>query len=193
MSALKGSRSTLSSVFKYKIPDLQDSFILQALIRSFELESGAILISKKEMWARFQKCWSAISSSTSCQSRSVPSFPCLACPTSPAKSPAACSHGPFWLSTVASLPCLFSSSVSSHSSRLPCPPACSSSRPPSQAWRSSSWLSSPDHHSSSCPSVSDVQPSGFLAAHWSRSPRLRCSSIRMSQPHHSSPRSDRSW
>ena len=38
MSALKGYRSTLSSVFKHKIPDLQDSLILQDLICSFELE-----------------------------------------------------------------------------------------------------------------------------------------------------------
>ena len=38
MSAPKGHRSALTSVFKYKIPDLQDSFALQDLICSFELD-----------------------------------------------------------------------------------------------------------------------------------------------------------
>ena len=38
MSALKGYRPTLTSVFKYKIPGLQDSFVLRELICSFELE-----------------------------------------------------------------------------------------------------------------------------------------------------------
>ena len=38
VSALKGYRSTLPSVFKYKIPELQDRFVLRDLIRSFEVE-----------------------------------------------------------------------------------------------------------------------------------------------------------
>ena len=38
VSALKGYQSTLASVFKYRLPDLQDSFILRDLIRFFELE-----------------------------------------------------------------------------------------------------------------------------------------------------------
>ena len=38
MSSLKGYHSTLTSVFKYKIPELQDSFVLRVLIHSFELE-----------------------------------------------------------------------------------------------------------------------------------------------------------
>ena len=38
MSALKGYRSTLTSAFKYRIPGLQDSFVLSDLISSCELE-----------------------------------------------------------------------------------------------------------------------------------------------------------
>ena len=38
VSAVKGYRSTLTSVFKYRLPELQDSFVLCYLIRSFELE-----------------------------------------------------------------------------------------------------------------------------------------------------------
>ena len=38
VSAVKCYRSTLASVFKYKLPELRDSFVLNDLIRSFETE-----------------------------------------------------------------------------------------------------------------------------------------------------------
>ena len=38
MSSIKGFCSMLSSVFKFRLPEIQDSFILKALLRSFELE-----------------------------------------------------------------------------------------------------------------------------------------------------------
>ena len=38
VSILKGYRSTLTSVFKYRLPELQDSFVFRDLISSFELE-----------------------------------------------------------------------------------------------------------------------------------------------------------
>ena len=37
MSSIKGFRS-MSSVFKFRLPEIQDSFILKDLLRSFELE-----------------------------------------------------------------------------------------------------------------------------------------------------------
>ena len=38
MSSIKGFLSVLSSVFKFRLPDIQDSFILMDLLWSFELE-----------------------------------------------------------------------------------------------------------------------------------------------------------
>ena len=38
VSSIKGFRSMLSSVFKFRLMDIQDSFILKDLLRSFELE-----------------------------------------------------------------------------------------------------------------------------------------------------------
>ena len=38
VSAVKGFRSMLTSVFKYRLPELSDHFLLQDLIQSFELE-----------------------------------------------------------------------------------------------------------------------------------------------------------
>ena len=38
VSAVKGFRSMLTSVFKYRLPELSDHFLLQDLIRSFELK-----------------------------------------------------------------------------------------------------------------------------------------------------------
>ena len=38
VSAVKGFRSMLTSVFKYRLPELSDDFLLRDLIRSFELE-----------------------------------------------------------------------------------------------------------------------------------------------------------
>ena len=38
VSAVKGFRSMLTSVFKYRLPELSDYFLLRDLIRSFELE-----------------------------------------------------------------------------------------------------------------------------------------------------------
>ena len=38
VSAIKGYRSTLVSIFKYCVPELLDSFVLRDLIRSFEIE-----------------------------------------------------------------------------------------------------------------------------------------------------------
>ena len=38
VSAVKGFRSMLTSVFKYRLPDLSDHFLLWDLIGSFELE-----------------------------------------------------------------------------------------------------------------------------------------------------------
>ena len=38
MSSIKGFRSMLSSVFKFRLSEIQDSFILKDLLRSFELE-----------------------------------------------------------------------------------------------------------------------------------------------------------
>ena len=37
ISAVKGFRSMLTSVFKYRLPELSDHFLLRSLIRSFEL------------------------------------------------------------------------------------------------------------------------------------------------------------
>ena len=38
ISSIKGFHSMLSSVFKFQLPDIQDSFIIKDLLRSFELE-----------------------------------------------------------------------------------------------------------------------------------------------------------
>ena len=38
VSGVKGFRSMLTSVFKYRLPELSDYFHLRDLIRSFELE-----------------------------------------------------------------------------------------------------------------------------------------------------------
>ena len=45
MFLLSGYQSTLSSVFKFRLPGLQDNFILRDLVRSFELECPLRLVS----------------------------------------------------------------------------------------------------------------------------------------------------
>ena len=43
VSSVKSFRSMLSLVFKFRLPEIQDSFLLHDLIRSFELERPACL------------------------------------------------------------------------------------------------------------------------------------------------------
>ena len=43
VSVVKGYQSTLASVFKYKLHEHQDSFVLHALIRSFRLRGLSVL------------------------------------------------------------------------------------------------------------------------------------------------------
>ena len=45
MATIRGYRSTLSSVFEFHLPGLQDDFVLQDLIHSFELERPLRLVS----------------------------------------------------------------------------------------------------------------------------------------------------
>ena len=97
---------------------------------------GAVLISKEEMWAQFQKCWQEISSSSSRPSRlpkdhfgSSSSVLCPAHPISPDRSLSACPPSPYWASSAACLACPSAPASPDPSSCLPSPARQSSSWP----------------------------------------------------------------